>query len=109
MLVRPRGDADSAEVESFLERNHSRRVARLGELLHPIEHPALVAEDGGRLVGVLTYVFAADECEILTLHAAEQWRGTGSALVEAVVRAATERRCRRLWLLTTNDNVDALR
>jgi ribosomal protein S18 acetylase RimI-like enzyme len=33
----------------------------------------------------------------------------GTALLEAVERIAAERGCRRLWLLTTNDNVDALR
>jgi ribosomal protein S18 acetylase RimI-like enzyme len=29
--------------------------------------------------------------------------------VKAVEQAAAERGCRRLWVLTTNDNVDALR
>jgi GNAT superfamily N-acetyltransferase len=109
MRVRPRTDADVAAVESFLDANHSFRVARLGEVLRAIDHPALVADDGSRLVGLLTYVIAGDDCEILTLHAAEQWRGTGSALVDAVARGAVEHGCSRLWLLTTNDNVDALR
>jgi GNAT superfamily N-acetyltransferase len=35
---------------------------------------------------------------------ADQWTGVGTALL-----AAVERKARRLWLLTTNDNVDALR
>jgi N-acetylglutamate synthase-like GNAT family acetyltransferase len=33
----------------------------------------------------------------------------GTALVDAAQRIAAERGCRRLWVLTTNDNVDALR
>jgi GNAT superfamily N-acetyltransferase len=40
----------------------------------------------------------------LTLHAATQWTGAGTALVEAV-----ESKAERPWVLTTNDNVDALR
>jgi hypothetical protein len=55
-------------------------VARLGELLHPLDHPAFVAEAaGGRLLGMLTYVPRRDwqQCEILTLHAAGQWHGRG--------------------------------
>ena len=49
------------------------------------------------------------DCEILTLHATRQWAGAGSALVAAVRELAAGRGCRRLWVLTTNDNVDALR
>jgi hypothetical protein len=32
------------------------RVARLGALERPIEHRGLVAEEDGRLIGLLTYV-----------------------------------------------------
>jgi GNAT superfamily N-acetyltransferase len=107
--VRARGPADEAEVAAFLRANHSGRVARLGQLLRPLDHRALIAEDGERLAGVLTYVLVDRECEILTLHTTAQWRGTGTALVEAVERIARDAGCTRLWVLTTNDNVDALR
>jgi GNAT superfamily N-acetyltransferase len=107
--VRERREADRAAVESFLAERHSGRVARLGRLVYPHDHPALVAERDGALAGVLTYVIAGDDCEILTLHAAQRRAGAGTALVEAVERVAGERGCRRLWVLTTNDNVDALR
>jgi hypothetical protein len=33
----------------------------------------------------------------------------GTALIEAVRLLARRRRCARLWVITTNDNVDALR
>lgn len=36
-------------------------------------------------------------------------RGIGSALVEVVKRAAVSSGCRRLWLITTNDNMKALK
>ena len=105
MTIREREAADRDVVERFLSERHSARVARLGELVDPLEHPALIAErDDGSLAGVLTYVVDGDSCEILTLHVAEQWTGVGTALI-----AAVERKARRLWLLTTNDNVDALR
>jgi ribosomal protein S18 acetylase RimI-like enzyme len=109
IAVRERREADRSAVEAFLAERHSARVARLGRLENPLDHPALVAERNGALAGVLTYVVGAGECEILTLHAAACRRGVGTALVEAVERLAAERGCRRLWVLTTNDNVDALR
>jgi len=110
--VRPREAADQAAARAFLDRHNNVRAARLGELVHPLDHPALVAEDaGGQLLGMLTYVPGQDwrQCEILTLHADEQWHGAGTALVEAVGQLARRHGCTRLWVITTNDNVDALR
>lgn len=101
--------ADRRAVAAFLEERSSARVARLGQLIDPLEHPALVAEQDGRLVGVLTYVIDGDECEVLTLHVADQWRGIGSALLREVEWIARGEDLRRIWLITTNDNLDALR
>jgi GNAT superfamily N-acetyltransferase len=107
--VRARVAADEAAVRAFLAPRHSVEVARLGELENALDHPALIAERDGALAGVLTYVVRGDACEVLTLHAAKQGGGAGTALIDAVERLAAEHGCRRLWLLTTNDNVDALR
>ncbi len=110
--VRSREAADQVAARAFLARHNSLRVARRGELVHPLDHPALVAEAaGGELAGMLTYMPGPDwpQCEILTLHADDQWRGTGTALIEAVGQLARRQGCGRLWVITTNDNVDALR
>lgn len=110
LLVRTSEPADRAIVESFLDEHATAKVARLGELVDARKHPALIAEDDtGVLAGVLTYVLEGDRCEILTLHAAERWRGAGTALIEEVERIASGAGCRRLWLITTNDNIDGLR
>ena len=112
MKVRPREDADQAAAEAFLARHYSLPAARLGELVHPLDHPAFVAEAAdGHLLGMLTYVPGRDwqQCEILTLHADEQWRGAGTALIEVAGQLARRQGCSRLWVITTNDNVDALR
>jgi GNAT superfamily N-acetyltransferase len=103
----PPGDHD---VRAFLELHNAARAARRGELVDATARPALVAttSDGG-IAGVLTYDVVGSECEILTLHAATQWAGAGTALVEAVKAIAARAGCRTLWVLTTNDNVDGLR
>jgi GNAT superfamily N-acetyltransferase len=83
--VRPREAVDQAAAGAFLARHNSLRVARLGELVHPLDYPALVAEAAdGRLLGMLTYVPGQDwrHREILTLYAGEQWHGAGTALIE---------------------------
>ena len=60
-------------------------------------------------VGLATYEVAGDECQLVTLHAFVPFAGIGTRLIEAVRKAALDGGCRRLWLVTTNDNLDALR
>ena len=109
MRVRPREQADETAVAMFLSARGSRRVARGGELVDPLEHPALLAEEAGRLAGVAGYVPGDERWELLTLHASESRAGVGSALLSALERAATAAGCRCLFVVTTNDNLDALR
>jgi GNAT superfamily N-acetyltransferase len=101
--------AADAEIRDFLKHHNNDVVARRGEMVDATVRPAIVATDAGALAGVLTYDIVGDSCEILTLHAARQWTGAGSALVAEVLRVAAEAGCRRCWVVTTNDNVDGLR
>jgi GNAT superfamily N-acetyltransferase len=107
--VLPARGEDRPALEAFLRHYHSLRVARHGELLDSLDHPALVAWSGDELAGVATYVITGDACELLTLHARTQLDGVGSALLAAVRGIARQSGCTRLWVVTTNDNVDALR
>lgn len=106
MEVRRSTPEDTAAVAAFLGARHSARVARRGELVDPLAHPQLIAGD---FAGVLTYVIEGEACEVLTLHAEPRHAGAGSALLNAVERIAAHAGCTLLWLITTNDNVDALR
>jgi ribosomal protein S18 acetylase RimI-like enzyme len=81
--------------------------ARRGELIDVLEPPGLVAELDGEPVGLLTYRRAGATCELAFLAAGERHRGVGTALLETLVAAVSG--CERIWLVTTNDNLDALR
>jgi GNAT superfamily N-acetyltransferase len=109
ITVRGATPADHRWIGDFLEANDAVRVARRGELLTPLDHPMLVAEVAGAPAGLLTYVIRGDDCEILTLHAVSRWRGAGTALLAAIRAIARDAGCRAIWLVTTNDNVDAVR
>jgi GNAT superfamily N-acetyltransferase len=75
------------------------RVHRLAEV------SGFLAEIEGRFAGALTYSLSENDCEIVTLDAVKQRAGVGTALLTAVRGAAGNR---RLWLITTNDNLDAV-
>jgi GNAT superfamily N-acetyltransferase len=59
--------------------------------------------------GGLTYDVVGGDCEILTLHTARQRAGVGTSPLAEVVGLAAGMGCSRYWLVTTNDDVDALR
>lgn len=59
-------------------------------------------------IGLITFVVRGDECEITSLNSLQEGRGIGAVLIEEVVRESKRRNCRRLFLITTNDNLNAL-
>jgi ribosomal protein S18 acetylase RimI-like enzyme len=68
-----------------------------------------VAVDGEQIVGLATFRCEDGECELVTLDALRRRQGIGSALLAGVRAEAVRRGCRRLWLITTNDNLNAIR
>jgi len=72
--------------------------------------PTLVAVDpAGTVAGALAYAVADDALEIVSIAATHPGRGAGTVLLAAAVEEARRRGLRRLWLVTTNDNLRALR
>jgi GNAT superfamily N-acetyltransferase len=71
--------------------------------------PALLAMRADEIVGLATYRPEASDCELVTLDAFLQGEGIGSALLDRVRQEAIRHGCKRLWLITTNDNLQAIR
>lgn len=108
--IRPIRPEEHGELDRLIVKHWSSPyVASRGSLHRVSELPCLLAVDGDRWLGVAAYRLAAGACELVLLEAFEQGHGTGSALLNAVLERARAAGARRLWLVTTNDNVDALR
>jgi len=112
----------SLDVRDFEPRDHDwaqrligahqggdHRVARLGELLDPLAQEGIVAELDGRPIGLLTVHETDRGLEVLSLHSEMQGVGAGTRLLETALRVAAASNAPRLWLVTTNDNLDAIR
>jgi GNAT superfamily N-acetyltransferase len=86
------------------------RSAAHGRLIDVTEVEGLVAEVDGEWVGHLAYEVTHDaSCEVVLLESLTQGRGAGTALLSALAGSAIDRGWTRIWLITTNDNTDALR
>jgi GNAT superfamily N-acetyltransferase len=108
--VRPRTSADREwSAELLVGHFGSTSVVRLGEAREAAELPGFVCEQRGRPVGLLTYSIDDTALEVVTIGALQKYLGIGTALLDAAVELAGRAGCERLWLITTNDNLDALR
>lgn len=63
---------------------------------------------GKNPAGLLTYRIKGPDCEIVTIDSTSEGEGIGTSLIDAVKGRARTKGCRRLWLITTNDNLSAL-
>jgi ribosomal protein S18 acetylase RimI-like enzyme len=107
--VRALGDADQLWKVSTLEQSWgSTTVARLGEAIDAATLPGFVATDGDERVGLLTYAQRQGELEVVTIQSLCPGRGIGRSLMDAARDHATRHAVRRIWLITTNDNIRAL-
>jgi len=61
------------------------------------------------IIGLITYVLRGKECEIISLDSTEEGRGIGTLLVQAVEERARQHNCTVMSLITTNDNLHALK
>jgi len=121
--IRPLERADREWVAHFLdERWGTTQIVSRGKAVYGHLLPGFMAERGAEAeaeeqkeeataenIGLITVHIGERDCEITTLDSLDESMGVGSALVEAVEEWAREVGIRRLWLVTTNDNLDALK
>ena len=107
--VRHIDESDRAWMNRILtDRWGSTTIVSRGVLHAADELSGFIATDKSVPLGLLTYRFEEDACEIVSLDSLAEGRGIGSALLRSVEEAAGEKKCKRIWLITTNDNLHAL-
>ncbi len=87
---------------------NSNKIVTKGKVYYIDKLPALIALIRNKKVGLLIYNVMDKECEIISLNSMKANRGIGKALLKAVEEIAQDKECTRLFLITTNDNLNAL-
>jgi ribosomal protein S18 acetylase RimI-like enzyme len=107
VTIRAFTDADRPWAERLLGDGFGGRLqVRLGAVIDPLACPGLVAEREGERAGIVTYEAEGDDVEVVYIEVTTEHAGIGTGLLDAVTARTG---ARRLWLVTTNDNLDALR
>lgn len=102
---------DKESVQPLLvARWGSHLIASKGKLIDGTTlHGYIVESEDGKVLGLITLNITNDGCEIVSLDSIASGQGIGTALIEAGVTYARKARCQRIWVITTNDNLEALR
>lgn len=101
------GHRDSVNAILKKEWNCPPSISR-GNTVDTTALPGFVSLSGDRINGVVTYNIKNSECEIVTLNSFEENKGVGTALINAVRSVAESNKCKRIWLITTNDDINAI-
>lgn len=111
VAVRPARPEDRPAIDALHEREWGGPYVVAHGVRYDLRSlPTLVAvDDTGAVVGAIVWHQEGDAVEVVSLVAATSGGGVGTALLTAAADTARDRNARRLWLITTNDNLPALR
>lgn len=84
-------------------------VVTIGNVYDTRHLPGYIMTEDGKIMGGILYRMNGSECEIAVLYSLVENRGVGSTLIRQVINSAVKEGCRRVWLVTSNDNTHAIR
>ena len=79
-----------------------------GNIYRPEQLDGFVVEEGREWTGLITFLVKDNEMEITSLDSLREGQGLGTKLIDWVVEEARKQKCKRVFLITTNDNIYAL-
>lgn len=107
MTVRTATEQDTDWIARLLvQRWGSTTIVAHGEAFDLLTLPALVAEPQR---GLATYRLRGDDAELMSLDAVSPGQGIGTLLIGALADLLRDQGISSLWVMTTNDNLAALR
>lgn len=68
-----------------------------------------IINEEDEIIGMVTYIIKDKGCEIISLDSIREGKGIGTSLIQTVESTALQNKCEIVKLITTNDNLSALR
>ena len=98
------------KVKGFLETywGSSKMVTR-GKIHHVNKLPGYVVIVENEIKGLISYNIIDHECEIVIIYSQIKNIGIGTGFLDLVIKSAKQEKCKRIWLISTNDNTPAIK
>ncbi len=80
-----------------------------GRIVDMTKVDGIVVKEEGEIIGLLTYEIKDTTLEIISLDSLVEGKGIGTNLINCVKKIARKSGCKRIILITTNDNINAIR
>ncbi len=97
-------------IDAFIKRHwYTTTMVIRGKEIDMTKTEGFFFSEGENIIGLITYIVYDNILEITSLDSLRENRGIGSELVEAVIHEAKERKLQKIVLITTNDNINAIK
>ena len=108
--IRGKNEEDKEWIIPYMRHNWgSEKMVTKNKVYNATELLGFIAEQNEKPVGIALYNIENKECEIVLLESFIKKNGIGSSLIDCINKIATTQECKRVWLITTNDNLAAIR
>lgn len=110
LKIRKFNEADLEWIKNlFINNWGSDFIISRGKIHRPENLEGFIAEENGEKVGLATIHIENDEMELVTIDSLKPGKGIGKLILDEVINIAKKENVKRLWLITTNDNMNALK
>ncbi|MBR5110498.1 MAG: GNAT family N-acetyltransferase [Clostridia bacterium] len=110
MIIRAIDQKEREPINAFIVRQwYTAQMVVHGESIDLASADGFYACESNEITGLITYRLSGKEMEILSLDSLHERQGTGSALLNEAIIKAKDIGAERIKLITTNDNLPAMR
>ena len=110
ITIRTSTSTDSSWLTQLMEKNWGGLPLVIrGKKYDPNNLDGIIVENQQSIAGFLFYEIKNDNCEIIVFEVFDRFKGTGTIMLENLKSIAKNNGCTRIYLMTTNDNLEALR
>lgn len=97
-------------IDNLISENWgSEIIVSKGKVHRVSDLPGYIAVYNNEVVGIISYNIEDNNVEIIVLESFKEGQGIGTLLIDKVKEKAKELNKKRIWLITSNDNINALR
>ena len=97
-------------IDAFIKRHwYTTTMVIRGKEIDMTQTEGFYVKEQEDIIGLITYFVSDDVLEVISLNSLRENQGIGTKLVDAVIREAKDRKLKKILVVTTNDNINAIK